>query len=764
MKKFFFPGILFLTGILAAAPAANDLPTKESTVREEIPEIKQYRQLWAERTRGVNLALGKKVSFSLKPDYRLTAIGNSDETDLTDGIIGNRKHDQIWFDSGTVGWGFSSGASNGVNLLIDLGEEKPVGKAVIRVLGGMEQHPLVLPAHLAVYVSKDGKKFYKASTLTKLSPGEAEQSDSVHSFFLPETGRSFVYPFELAVHADARYIGLSIKGQSHAVFLDELAVMQAETKDGSFNTVYQAAPEKFNMDNLEISHRLGVLAVSSNIITPNRFIIKDMRPIRNSGNLQVEFDLPQGIELIGAKGEDAAGGRKIFKISMANAMETSSLYFKVTGDFPGGKQWAKLRCSSGEWVSDTETLPVQIVHIPEVKRFDALNISLVWMGEGTALGYPDFFNAWSKLGFNGVGTYPRRWRSEKLRMEARQFIDEARGHGYNILMISPIYSYMGGNDAPGQQSEIFSVFSGERKSKALCPSYRGEFYRKEIDNLVDDVEKSRPDYVFLDIECWYNGAKEAPFCLRCLEGQKKSGLTMPEFLNRCGTENIRDAVLAVRNNYKGKQPQFGIYGARPEEKFYVGIYDFNQFYPEYVQFTQPARYVGGNALATRNTVIVNRKLLGNNKQVPWITPGTYGKYPPHRLEFQIIETLMNGAGGFCYFHFGDFDSPLVFFYHAKALELLRPYENLLENGEFLFELECDNPAVSVTGVRHGNTMLLSAGNYREGKEETTITLPEGKIRQIEDIRDNGEFQASGSRLSFRAPKDNLRLFKIVFEK
>ena len=87
-----------------------------------------------------------------------------------------------------------------------------------------------------------------------------------------------------------------------------------------------------------------------------------------------------------------------------------------------------------------------------------------------------------------------------------------------------------------------------------------------------------------------------------------------------------------------------------------------------------------------------------------------------------------------------------------------------EDREFLFELECDNPAVSVTGVRHGNTMLLSAGNYREGKEETTITLPEGKIRQIEDIRDKGEFQASGSRLSFRAPKDNLRLFKIVFEK
>ncbi|MFA7231699.1 MAG: hypothetical protein WC071_10550, partial [Victivallaceae bacterium] len=49
------------------------------------------RKLWAGKTAGKNLALGKKVTFSKMPTYKLTAKGETDAADLTDGELSSRK-------------------------------------------------------------------------------------------------------------------------------------------------------------------------------------------------------------------------------------------------------------------------------------------------------------------------------------------------------------------------------------------------------------------------------------------------------------------------------------------------------------------------------------------------------------------------------------------------------------------------------------------------------------------------------------------------
>ncbi|MCX5642509.1 MAG: hypothetical protein NTY10_04685, partial [Candidatus Omnitrophica bacterium] len=101
-----------------------------------------YAQKWLEATVGTNLALGKKVIFSMTPQYDLTSKNGTDATDLTDGALATYPEDKIWFDDKAVGWWLGSRATEGINLLLDLGKESKVDRVVIRCLGGSEQNSL----------------------------------------------------------------------------------------------------------------------------------------------------------------------------------------------------------------------------------------------------------------------------------------------------------------------------------------------------------------------------------------------------------------------------------------------------------------------------------------------------------------------------------------------------------------------------------------------------------------------------------------------
>jgi len=107
---------------------ARKLSKEEATLFSSTTNHK----LWERRIQGVNLATGKKVSFDPPPNYELTAKGNTDATDLTDGKLG-KPNDMLWFDPEAVAW---YNAFNGATIIVDLGEVQPVKKAVIRVNGG----------------------------------------------------------------------------------------------------------------------------------------------------------------------------------------------------------------------------------------------------------------------------------------------------------------------------------------------------------------------------------------------------------------------------------------------------------------------------------------------------------------------------------------------------------------------------------------------------------------------------------------------------
>lgn len=734
------------------------------------PDIIKYRKLWAQYTRGENLALGKKFIFSKKPDYALTSKGGTDESDLTDGKLSTSGGDTIWFDSATVGW-YMSGAENGVNCLLDLGEEKPVGDVVARLLAGKAQGSLGSPAEFKIFVSLDGKNFYETAAMVKLMQAEKELCNFKTNYYIDEIGKAYAYPFKLEVNANARYVGIYIKGETGAVFTDEIAVMAGDTSKAGFNDAYKTPAQKFITTGLLIEPRLKELAISTNINTPNAFQVSDMREKDAAGKpTMLVVEVPEGINIIApnAKKEGISiDGNKYTRFELplkksSTNPQTEMLYF--TADKTANVQLPAIIYGKSEGRDyDKSSVPIKTFEIPEIKTpFKRLHVSLAWMGEQDQRAYPDFFKAWKTMGFNAVACFPRYWQngSEKNKQESLAYLAAARKEGFAVVMDESPFHVMAKGHKEG--SEIYSQLKSGQKSKNLCPSYNGPFYEKEMERIAQGVALAKPDYVFWDIECWYHGAKEAPACTRCIAAQKESGKSMEEFLKSCGVEKMKSLNEAVRKGIgTGKVPLIHCYDTHPTSPNYDGISDFNRFYPQYVDTAANSLYVAGNVLRVHDEIRENYKILKSNNNIPWLSAGCYGEFDPYKLEQMILEALLNGARGITYYCYSDFDTSRDFYYHAKALSEIAPYEDLILDGTIITDMEGTNKALTYSGIKKGNEMLLLVGNYKraaDGKSE--IKLPFKSIIEIKDLRDNGKSIKSDNNLVIDVPKDQIVLYYI----
>jgi hypothetical protein len=729
------------------------------------PLVRKYRELWVRRTQGQNLALKKKVKISRRPNYRRFKKGETDSKDLTDGKISSRSDDRIWFDSRTVGW--YQGATSGINFMIDLEKKQPIESIIIRCLGGKTSNSLSLPRTLEAFVSLDGKNFYKAASITKLMPAEAEQSDFKRYYYIPENGEAFAYPFKLDVMSEARYINLRIKGETGWFFTDEIAVIKAnqrERKTSNFNTVYQKErPQKVYFSGIVAYSRPGKLVVSKNIITPNFLEIQDMRKSSNAKKpIKIIMELPEEFEVISPKTKVTdclleCKKAKRWEIDR-NSIRKFPLYIKVKkGILDSNKAVIYVQCAD-EPIHKIK-MPIELIDIPVVPALKRLHVSLAWMSLASAKDWPGFFKSWTYLGFNAISCFPRYWNG-KTSPSQQTFLKEARQRGLKIIMNeSPFWGWQKMKMPAG--AEIYSQFDGQKKSTAICPSYRGKYYQKEMDRIARCVELTNPDYVFWDIECWHKGVPEATQCTTCQKAIKSSkARSLAEYLQICGTEHMKDLHEAVKKgSAKNAMPLLATYDNEPHQPLYQqGLYNFNFIYPQYIEMAQPSLYVAGRAEDVKSSIRANHKLIKNKKIIPWLTAGTYGEFESYKLEQMILEALLNGAGGITYYNFSDFDTPLDFYYQAKALAEIAPYENLIVDGKVL-EPTGSNKQLSYSGVRKGNEMLLLIGNYKKTVPETTIQLPFRKITEIKDLRSSNLIPLN-NKLILNVPKAGIRLIYI----
>jgi hypothetical protein len=392
------------------------------------------------------------------------------------------------------------------------------------------------------------------------------------------------------------------------------------------------------------------------------------------------------------------------------------------------------------------------------------HISLAWMSDEVQRLYPDMLRAWKHVGFNAVSSFPRYWTG-KTAPGYLAFHQKARQQGFKVI----------GNESPF--GDLYQkVISGERDVKEaaslladgtatrnLCPSYRGGLYRKEIERIGTLAALCRPDYVFYDIECWYDGAMEAKKCVRCLEGQKRSGKPMEEYLTDLGLQLHQDMQREIKGRCEKTSvptPILGDYNDYAGRPVYDGIIDFFKVYPRIVSFAMPSIYVQGDAIQTHEIMRKNYLALKSKQSIPWLTTGCYGEYPPHRVEFQVLEAFMNGCVGITYYCFGDFDTPMDYYYHAKALAQLAPHAKLLKEGSPC-EVIGDNGMLTYSGYRNGNEMLILVGNYRGSRRtQTSIELPYDRIKIAKDLT-NHRLLVADKKLSLDVKSDSVVLCHVV---
>lgn len=719
-----------------------------------------YRKIWMEATRGNNLALGKKVFFSREPDYPLTRKGDTDTEDLTDGKLSLNQQDKIWFDQQAVGW--LNGAADGVNILLDLGEVKALDKVVLRCLGGAGGN-LSFPRRLQLFLSRDGRDFYPAANLEKLMQGERAQSDFRHYYYLVEENNAYVYPFTLNAQAEARYIGLCLYGTSDFLFCDELAVIEAApaASDAQFNQAYQQEPQPFHTSGIVFAPRINRLGLASNAILPNRFFIQDMRTEAEAERpVALYLELPEGFELLNGLACEKGAGKNRYLLQQQEKgrlkTSTDSFFIRCTQDFsPVAKDTAPLQASFYAEVEGleriTRTVPISVVELPALPVFRRLHVSLSWMVEHAALAWPDFYQNWGKLGFNAISLFPRYWGNGP-NQKVQEWMRQGRELGYKLIMNESPFHPMVKGQAPG--SEVYSQLPAGN-GKNLCPSYRGALFQKEMQRIYQNVLRSRPDFVFWDIECWYNGAAEATACTRCSEAWKKSGRPLDEYLKSLGKElnqALYDQVALAAKEGAFPMPVVASYDRHAADPHYALLEDFFADYPRTLKLAQPSLYVGGRAEDVHDAIRAEYRLLKNRDILPWLSPGCYGEFEPEKMEAMVLEALLNGACGITYYGYGEFDNALDFYYHCKALAKIAPYEDLLLDGQVL-EPNGSNPELFYSGIQKGEQALLLVGNYRRAAESCTLSSPLQTTRRIVDA-ENGQTLPG---LTIEVPKGGFRL-------
>ncbi|MDD5596389.1 MAG: discoidin domain-containing protein [Victivallaceae bacterium] len=741
----------------------------EKTIAAEPAIQKPYTQLWLKRIKGKNLASGLPVHFSKKC---LATKSEDAKYWLTNGEV----VDYFWEkNNGAVSW--TTLPASGISISLDLGEIQPINKIVLRCLGGVGavHSSWQFPKEFSLYISKDGIKYYKAAGYSKLNEGEKDQSDFIKNYYLEPEGYGYIYPFEFLVLADARYIGIKIVPSTHCVKIDELAVIAASKKQQKttrYNSTYSFSPETFMMSGISARPQFNSLVISSNMPTPNIFVIDDFRTKKSPATLVME--LPDGIVL---EQPTPTIQRKIKKAGTIYTYIELPLYIRTNWAQPMDHYFFSVKKkiptdatalfyvkSKGESLVP-RTVPVKVITIPEIKpKLKTLQVSLAWMREKDALNYPHFFQTWKRLGFQAIPCFPREWenfpkKGNSNTVRFQKFLEDARENGFKIIMHeSPFGNEMRRGHTGGD--EMFSQIP-QRPNRNLCPSYRGKWYAEELNRVKENVKKIRPDFVYWDIEYWYQGAKDGKSfkCTRCVEGQKLSGKSMDEYLKIVGTETFHDLYDAVKQGSADfSMPVVASYNHHMGIPIHHFVVDFTKIYPRYISQALPSAYVSGDAQTIHDIVRSNYRLLKKKVIVPWLTAGTYGKYEPYKLEHMILESFMNGACGITYYSYGDFDTPLYFYYHAKALAEVAPYENIIVNGEII-ELVGTNKGLTYSGVVLKNQMLLLVGNYAHNNEMTEYSIPLNGVKEIKDLQ-TGKLLKSSQTLTIKVPKGKIRFFYI----
>ena len=691
-----------------------------------------------------NLALGKTVIYAPKPNYGLTAKGDTDATDLTDGELSDREDKHLWFESKCVGYSYGGR----VNMTLDLGEVQPIGEIAIRIQGGSPQEGITHPVWMEAMVSDDGETWRLAREYSVFREGD-NQKFNVPAY----EGAAWVHRFRFSdLNTRGRWVGLRMYTTSLTV-MDEMYVMRGD-HDADAVDLAALPIADFSVTGPNMHFHKPYLLFTTNINTPNPIGLT-MPTGADEEQVTVTLDLPRGTEIIAGgvggtdiveaaiAGEEIEGGAFTRYQIPATASKTTKTWGRIfiAGDWPDGQEGVlryRLTRADGSEGALVE-VPLRAVYVDEVEppgdaRPEQLCVGLSWYGLGALQSWPDGFEAYKTLGLNTVTCFGHWTREE----EQLAFWEQCRDEGFKLLSIDSTFHRVAKAD------EIYCQFEDGTHGSRLCPSYRGEHYEAEIQRVASETARLKPDYLFADTELWsWRGPVDAAKCTRCQADFKASGLaTIEEWQKAKGLEMWGDAVRAVRAAVAeagGDSVEFGQYDWRAG-KAYQFTWDFDAMYPDLLQSSQVSTYTPlfpYHIAFIGDEVREDRAHLPKADVIPWLTPGDSGTFSAETLRSAVLECFANGARGINYWSGRVWDSEMLVGY-SNAIRAVGKVEDLIIAGELIEGAEVTGIG-RVRGVAHDGEMMVVVSDYlRAGNGEIVVTLPVAEAATAVDLETGAE--------------------------
>ncbi|MBU0606593.1 MAG: discoidin domain-containing protein, partial [Armatimonadetes bacterium] len=296
--------------VLEAAGQVAPLPALPAGQREYEDNVFDRRDQFKRLTAPGNLLLGLPLKYAPQPGYRLTT-GESDPSDLTNGQLGERTNERIWFEQGAVTW---QGAPT-VTIFADLGAAQPVDCVVARFLGGGEQGGLVFPDEIRVLASDDGEDYFLVSARHKRGLDDL----SAEAWDLPEVKVAWVHNFVLPVKVKARYVAVQVTAQKQFISSDEIAAVKGAGDLPEFRPDPQKKVEIIT-SGVAFVPPVGRLPVCHNLPLRAKFMDLDARAGKDyAGPCKFILDIPDTLKFV-TEGYTPAqvehGGRKFTRYTI----------------------------------------------------------------------------------------------------------------------------------------------------------------------------------------------------------------------------------------------------------------------------------------------------------------------------------------------------------------------------------------------------------------------------------------------------------------
>ena len=736
---------------------------------------------WHKKTKGINLAKNIKCTLIPKSIWKGVANNETDEYDLTDGKL--IKTSQLWHYSGSFVWHRPPTGT----ILLDLKKEHALKNLVIRINGG--KHSIKTPKKIEVFISKNGKEYYKASSLTLVNAAERSIVDWKKFYYLPHDDSNtsdtlhYVFPFSLGINADARYVAIKITKRqgSLALVSDELAIMQADAKvktSPAFNQAYKGKTFDLAHETLKVRPRKDKIYIAKNMNAPQWFSFDDRRK-NKKGKIKFIVDMPKGVRCI----PESSWGNKFIKkfekqevknnrneISFALLEQINiwtryysyptkigPFFFVITPDVnvPKGNSYATLTTLVDGKIVYTKRFPLILFEMPVVPKLNKWSTSL-HIPFREAVLWPEVSQV-----FRVIGMTDALFFMNPFTKNGKAYYDAAKKAGLKIRVFVSAGPWV--NRRYRQEAKCVNA----KSKKSVCPAYRGPGYKAMLDNITEIAQYYPADYFSFDQESWQPlEIIDMGNCSRCDSLRKKMKMTWKTYKTWVQADFLKPFKAAVAKGSKGhKMPRIGYYAISPDSSHNYGGTEFlgRSYLMEYFDEEMPSFYGRNSAHLSREIKrIVKAVKKTPHTVIACTTPAAYDEeHIPNRFEQTILEIFINGADGFVIYFSHSFRSPIDYLELVTALRILAPYEDFITSTENM-PLTGSNKKLSYSARGNKEAQLLLIGNYNSYKDaQTTISLP-AKVYEIIDLKTNKSLKPTKN-LKIKIKTDRYRLFYVKYK-